>query len=66
MEYRDIIAEETAREPPNEIVSPASVPTTVTAKPVAKKTESIPFKFCRECGVKISAKAEIKQQVINI
>ena len=62
MDYRDIIAEETAREPQNEIVSSASSasgPITVTAEPPAKKTEPMPFKFCRECGAKINAKAEI-------
>ena len=58
MEYRDIIAEETIREPQDEIVLPTGL-ITVTAKPVAIKTESMSVKFCRECGAEINAKAEI-------
>ncbi|MGD0955181.1 MAG: hypothetical protein ABR985_22800 [Methanotrichaceae archaeon] len=59
MEYRDMIAKETTIEPQNEIVLPTSGLIKVTTEPVAKKTESISFKFCRECGAEINAKAEI-------
>jgi len=54
MDYTDIYKED-AEKPQDEIVSPASAPTT----PVVKQTESGSFKFCRECGAKINAKAEI-------
>ena len=45
MDYTDIYKED-VKKPQNEIVSPASAPTT----PVDKQTESGSFKFCRECG----------------
>jgi len=54
MDYTDIYKED-VKKPQNEIVSPASAPTT----PVDKQTESGSFKFCRECGAEINAKAEI-------
>jgi ribosomal protein L40E len=58
MDYREVF-EGKEKKTQNEVVSPTSEQTTVTNKPVAKRTEFSQVKFCRECGAEISAKAEI-------